>query len=127
MGLNESQVEIGSGKEGWTLGAALSEGSKVLPAASNHSVIEHMPGESADYSVVECMPGESAFQFWQQLSEAVHAQISCLMSQRCLQELFEALHAHMPHLSAPDPQTDRHELYPVNPSARLHSCVKCRT
>lgn len=59
--MNESQVEIGSGKEGWTLGAALSEGSKVLPAASNHFVIEHMPGESAIHvhSVVECMRGES--------------------------------------------------------------------
>lgn len=30
LGLPESQISIGSGKEGWTLGAALAEGSKVL-------------------------------------------------------------------------------------------------
>lgn len=34
LGLQESQIEIGRGNEGWSLGAALSEGSKALSASS---------------------------------------------------------------------------------------------
>ncbi|KAL0038169.1 hypothetical protein WJX79_005885 [Trebouxia sp. C0005] len=37
LGLPESQISIGSGKEGWTLGAALAEGSKVLPQNTSPS------------------------------------------------------------------------------------------
>ena len=37
LGLAESQIQIGSGKEGWTLGAALAEGSKILPVRSARS------------------------------------------------------------------------------------------
>lgn len=41
LGLPESQVTVGSGKEGWTLGAALAEGSKVLQdRSSNSSVLQ---------------------------------------------------------------------------------------
>lgn len=34
LGLPEAQVTVGSGKEAWTLGAALAEGSKALPTRS---------------------------------------------------------------------------------------------
>lgn len=46
LGLPESQISIGSGKEGWTLGAALAEGSKVL--LPNRSTSSSFPyGESS--------------------------------------------------------------------------------
>ena len=48
LGLDESQVQIGSGKEGWTLGAALAEGSKVMSAPVSPFIrAGYMPGEVA--------------------------------------------------------------------------------
>ncbi len=44
LGLPESQISIGSGKEGWTLGAALAEGSKVLQHRTSKASLLH--GES---------------------------------------------------------------------------------
>ena len=67
LGLNESQIEVGSGKEAWTLGAALSEGSKVLPETFNHYTIDHMPGESAVSVLV-----------------TVTAQTDCLLIAHCI-------------------------------------------
>ena len=46
--MHESQVQIGSGKEGWTLGAALAEGSKVMSAPPSSFIqAGYMPGEVA--------------------------------------------------------------------------------
>ena len=38
LGLPEAQVTVGSGREGWTLGAALAEGSKALQRSSRSSL-----------------------------------------------------------------------------------------
>ena len=41
LGLPEAQVTVGSGREGWTLGAALAEGPKAL-----HNRSSLIPGQS---------------------------------------------------------------------------------
>lgn len=47
LGLPESQISIGSGKEAWTLGAALAEGSRVLGSEAAIRLSQDAGGSSS--------------------------------------------------------------------------------